>query len=267
MQWVVDIVGAGFGQATQIEDILYDHRSPFQHIQVATSARYGRMLILDDAVQTTERDEHIYHEMLVHLPMATHRNPHRALIIGGGDGGALEEVLKHPVQTVTMVEIDREVVEVSRTYLPSIAGAAFEDRRGRLLIADGIAFVRDGEEQFDVILVDSTDPTGPGLALFSEEFYRSCARRLAPAGLLAVQSGSPLFQRELMASVAHHLAAIFPVVVPYWAAVPSYPGTLWSFTLASAEPHPGRFRHLAIPGLRYYSPTIHQTALALPPLP
>jgi len=266
MQWIVDTIGEGFGQALPVEDILHDHHSPFQHIQVATSPRYGRMLILDDAVQTTERDEYIYHEMLVHLPLAAHPDPRRVLIIGGGDGGTLEEVLKHPVESVTMVEIDREVIDVSRAYLPSIGGRAFDDPRTRLLIADGIAFVESTDERFDAVLVDSTDPKGPGLALFSAAFYRACAAVLTPSGVLAVQSGSPLYQRDLVNQVAQHLAAHFPAVAPYWAAVPSYPGTLWSFTLARSAPGEA-FRSLAIPALRYYSPDAGRAALNFPPLP
>jgi spermidine synthase len=225
------------------------------------------MLVLDDAVQTTEGDEHCYHEMLVHLPMAVHPDPRRVLIVGGGDGGALEEALKHPVASVTMVEIDREVIDVSRAFLPGIAGAAFDDPRARLRIEDGIAFVRATAERFDVILVDSTDPKGPGVALFSEEFYRLCRRALAPSGVLAVQSGSLLYQRELGAAVARHLAAVFPTVAPYWAAVPAYPGTLWGFTLGTLGPDPRRMRPLPIEGLRAYSPAAHQAALSLPPLP
>jgi spermidine synthase len=266
-QWIVDVVGEGHGQALQVGDILYDGRSAFQHVQVVTSPLFGRMLVLDDAVQTTERDEHIYHEMLVHLPMAVHPDPRRVLIIGGGDGGTLEEALKHPVTAVTMVEIDRAVVEVSRTYLPAIAAGAFDDRRTRLLIEDGMAFVRGTGETFDVILVDSTDPKGPGLALFSEEFYRLCRRILTPRGIVAVQSGSLLYQRDLMALVARHLRAVFPTVAPYWAAIPAYPGALWSFTLAALAGDPARPRILPVEGLRCYAPAAHQAALALPPLP
>ena len=266
-QWIVDVVGTGYGQALQVGDILYDHRSAFQRVQVVTSPVFGRMLVLDDAVQTTERDEHVYHEMLVHLPMALHPDPRRVLIIGGGDGGTLDEVLKHPVAATTMVEIDREVVEVSRAFLPSIAGRAFDDPRGRLLIDDGIAFVKGTDERFDVILVDSTDPKGPGVALFSEEFYRGCRRILTPSGVISVQSGSLLYQRDLMDLVARHLRAVFPVVAPYWAAIPAYPGTLWSFTLAAPQGDPHHPRQLSIPRLRYYSPAVHQAALRLPPLP
>lgn len=274
--WIVDVVGAGAAQAIQVDEILYDHHSAFQHVQVARAPGYGRMLVLDDAVQTTERDEHIYHEMLVHLPLLAHPAPRSVLIIGGGDGGTLEEVLKHPVASATMVEIDREVVDVSRRFLPSIAGGAFEDPRTRLRIADGIAFVQDTPDRFDAILVDSTDPKGPGVALFSEAFYQACARALTPGGVLAVQSGSLVYQRDLMALVARQLGDAFPIVAPYWAAVPAYPGTLWSFTLASAAVDPGRVavgelaRRLEarrIDGLRYYSPAGHHAALALPAVP
>jgi spermidine synthase len=272
-QWIVDIVGPGFAQALQVDEILYDGRSPFQHIQVASSPIFGRVLVLDDAVQTTERDEFAYHEMLVHLPMITHSAPRRVLIIGGGDGGSLEEVLKHAVEHVTMVEIDREVVDVSREFLPGISGGAFDDRRTRLLIDDGIAFVRDTSERFDVILVDSTDPKGPGLALFSPEFYAACAGILSDQGVLAVQSGSLLFQRDLTAMVRERLDAAFAVTGTYWAAVPAYPGVLWSFSYGTKHHDPRRVpaqaiadRLSRIPTVMY-SPAAHAAALHLPALP
>jgi spermidine synthase len=271
-EWIVDVAGGGAAQALQVDDILYDAASPYQHIQVAVSPLFGRMLILDDAVQTTERDEYVYHEMLVHLPLVTHREPKRVLIIGGGDGGTLEEVLKHPVDLAVMVEIDRSVVDVSRTYLPDIARGAFDDSRTRLLIADGIAFVRDTTERFDVILVDSTDPKGAAAALFSEEFFAMCAQVLTPEGILAMQSGSLLYQGDLFDSVRRHLA-LLPVVVPYWAAVPSYPGTVWTFTLGSRGPDPRTVDRGTIArraggfGLRYYGPDAHRAALSLPAVP
>lgn len=272
-QWLVDVVGEGFGQALQIDEVLYDRRSAFQRVQVATSPLFGRMLILDDAVQTTERDEHTYHEMLAHLPLLAHPNPRRVLIIGGGDGGTLEEVLKHPVETVTMVEIDREVVDVTLRFLPSIPGRAFDDPRTHLVIEDGVAYTRDTRDRFDVILVDSTDPKGPGVALFSEAFFRACALALTEGGVLCAQSGSLLYQRDLQSLVSRHLSAIFPIVVPYWAAVPAYPGTLWTFTCASTRADPRALpaehmtRRTAGFGLRAYSPASHHAALALPPVP
>src|SRR6267143_24944 len=240
MEWIVDIVGSGFAQATQVQDVLFDERSAFQHIQVASSPLFGRMLILDDAVQTTEHDEYIYHEMLAHLPLLTHPAPRRVLIIGGGDGGTLEETLKHPIERATLVEIDQDVVTVCRRFLPFISGGAFDDVRTRLVIDDGIKFVQTASERFDVILVDSTDPKGPGLALFSPEFYAACTRVLAPDGLLVAQSGSLLYQRDLTEMVRRHLRTAFPVVGTYWAAVPAYPGVLWGFSDATSPTSPMR---------------------------
>lgn len=272
-EWMSDIVGPGYAQSIQIDSILYDGRSAFQHIQIATNPAFGRMLILDDAVQTTEADEFAYHEMLVHPALVTHPHPLRVLIIGGGDGGTLEEVLKHPVEHVTMVEIDREVVEISRKFLSSICDRAFDDRRARLLIEDGIEFVRRTQERFDVILVDSTDPKGPGAALFAAEFFAACARALTDDGLLVAQSGSYFFQANLTERVVGHLGALFPEVATYWAAVPAYPGVVWSFTAGSKRHDPRTLaaqqiaRRLQSVPTRYYTPPIHTAAFVLPPRP
>ncbi len=271
-RWIVDVGGPGFAQAILVETILYAHRSPWQQIQVAESSLFGRMLILDDAVQTTERDEFTYHEMLVHLPLITHPRPERVLIIGGGDGGALEEVLKHPVAHATMVEIDQEVIQVSQQYLPSVAGRSFDDPRTRLRIDDGMGFVQSTSDRFDAVLVDSTDPKGPGTVLFSREFFAACARVLNDDGILVTQSGSLFYQHDLGELVRGHLGAIFPVVLTYWATVPAYPGTLWSFTCGSKRHDPRKVAAEVIADriapfhARCYSPTIHQSALALPVL-
>ncbi len=271
-QWIVDVVGPGFAQATEVGAILYDARSAFQRIQVVTSQLFGRMLLLDDAVQTTEQDEYTYHEMLVHLPLVTHLSPRRALVIGGGDGGTLEETLKHPLEHVTMVEIDRDVIEVCRRFLPGISGTAFDDPRTRLLVEDGITFVQTSRERFDVILVDSTDPKGPGVALFSSEFYAACATLLADDGLLVAQSGSLLYQRDLTEMVRRHLRTAFPVVGTYWAPVPAYPGVLWSFSYGSKRYDPGRVARdtitsrLASIQTRFYNPDTHAAALHPPAL-
>jgi spermidine synthase len=272
-EWISDIVGPGVAQSTQIDEMLYDRRSAYQRIQIARSEVFGGMLILDDAVQTTERDEFIYHEMLVHPALLTHRQPKRMLIIGGGDGGALREALKHPLETVTMVDIDGEVIAASRRYLPGISAGAFEDPRARVLLEDGIAFVRTTDERFDCIAVDSTDPKGPGLALFADEFFAACARVLTDEGVLAVQSGSLLYQQSLGAQVARALGARFPVVARFWAAVPSYPGVLWGFTCASRRTDPRSVTPETIANrmsgiaTRFYSPATHHAALVFPALP
>lgn len=270
-EWISDVVGPGFAQSIQVENVLYESRSAFQLIQVATNPVFGRMLILDNAVQTTEADEFIYHEMLAHPALVAHPRPRRVLIIGGGDGGTLEEVLKHPVEHVTIVEIDRDVVDVSRAFLPSICGHAFEDRRTRLLIDDGIAFVQQTKEQFDVILVDSTDPKGPGVALFSDSFYAACVRALTDEGVLVAQSGSYIFQRSLTELVRSRLRSVFPMAITYWAAIPAYPGVLWSFTCGSkrhdisALPEGKIADRLGSISTRYYQPRMHRVALTLPP--
>src|SRR3989441_4930100 len=153
MEWIVDIVGPGFAQATQVQDVLFDGRSAFQHIQVASSPLFGRMLILDDAVQTSERDEYIYHEMLAHLPLLTHPAPRRVLIIGGGDGGTLEETLKHPIEQATLVEIDQDVVTVCRRFLPFIGGGGCLESRAPPVVCDWSEFVLATSQRLYLILL------------------------------------------------------------------------------------------------------------------
>ncbi len=270
-QWLQDAGGAGFAHAYRIEEELYRGRSAFQEIRVVVNAGFGRMLVLDDAVQTTERDEFIYHEMLAHVPLLAHPAPRRLLIIGGGDGGLLEEALKHPLAEAVMVEIDREVVEVTRRFLPQIPGGAFDDPRARLVIADGIRYVSTSAETFDVVLVDSTDPKGPAVGLFSEAFYADVRRLLRPGGLVAVQSGSPLYQLDLLRAVREGLGKAFPVVSTYLATVPTYPGALWSFTIGSTGGEPAQTpveevaRRTEGFGLQYLTPAGFRAAFDLPP--
>lgn len=269
-EWLTDVGGPGFAHAYRIDEELYRGRSAFQEIRVIANSDFGRMLILDDAVQTTERDEFIYHEMLAHVPLLAHPAPRRALIIGGGDGGLLEEALKHPLEAAVMVEIDRDVIDLTRRYLPRIPGGAFDDPRTRLHIADGIRFIDETTERFDVILVDSTDPKGPAVGLFAQPFYAAARRRLSADGLIAVQSGSPLYQQDLIRMVRTNLRAVFAQVVTYLATVPTYPGVLWSFTIgAPADPaaisEETVARRIAGFGLQYLTPVIHRAAFALPP--
>jgi spermidine synthase len=209
-------------------------------------------------------DEFCYHELLVHIPLLAHPNPVRVLIVGGGDGGALRHVLTHPVRQAVQVEIDELVVTACREWLPELAGGAFDDPRATLIIGDGLAYLRDVTEQFDVILVDSTDPVGPAEGLISEDFYRLCASALAPDGLLAMQTGSPLLMRDELDAAAARMRAVFPVVASYLGHVPSYPGVLWSWTVASKGLDPREPRREPPAGLRYYTPAVHRAAFALP---
>ncbi|MDR7463977.1 MAG: polyamine aminopropyltransferase [Armatimonadota bacterium] len=270
-QWLHDAGGAGFAHAYRIDQELYRGRSSFQEIRVIANSDFGRILVLDDAVQTTERDEFIYHEMLAHVPLLAHPAPRRLLSIGGGDGGLLEEALKHPLAEAVIVEIDREVVEVTRRFLPQIPGGAFDDPRTRLVIADGIGYVRESTETFDVILVDSTDPKGPAVGLFSQAFYADLRRRLRSGGLVAVQSGSPLYQLDLLRAVRAGLGKAFPLVCTYLATVPTYPGALWSFTVGTTGGDPAQTpaeevtRRTAGFGLQYLTPAGFRAAFDLPP--
>ncbi len=269
--WITDAGGEGFAHTYRVDTLLYDGRSRFQRIRVIDNRDFGRMLILDDAVQTTERDEFIYHELLSHVPLCVHPSPRRLLIIGGGDGGLLREGLRHPLEHATMVEIDGEVIDVTRRLIPSIPGAAFDDPRTRLLVDDGIRFARESAERFDVALVDSTDPKGPSLGLFSGEFYGDLARILGPDGVLAVQSGSPIYQQDIMSMVARGMAPHFRWVRRYLGTVPTYPGVLWSFTIGSQVRDPATIAEAELSrrmngiATRYYTPDAHRHLFSFPP--
>lgn len=248
---------------------LASERSGFQQIDVYQTPVFGRVLTLDGLLQTSERDEFCYHEMLVHVPLLTLPAPRRVLIIGGGDGGTLRHVLMHPVAEAVMCEIDERVTALCREWLPAIAGDAFDDPRARVLFEDGIAFVRQPGEPFDAIIVDSSDPVGPGAGLFTEAFYRDARARLAPGGVICVQSGSPVFQQDECHRTHRALAAALPQVRTYMGIVPTYPGTLWSYTIGgeqlSLDPDEAAAR-AAARGLRtrYWSPAVQGGAFDLP---
>jgi spermidine synthase len=251
---------------------LVSERSPFQQIDVYQTATFGTVLALDGLLQTSEVDEFCYHEMLAHVPLLMHPDPRRVLIIGGGDGGTLRHVLMHRcVERAVMREIDERVTRICREHMPSIGGDAFGDPRAEVRFADGIAFVRETDERFDVVLVDSSDPVGPGEGLFTADFYRDVAARLAGDGLVAIQSGSPLFQQTEMHAAHAHLSAVFPDVKPYLGAVPIYPGVVWSFMVAGehvtveADLATRRARERGIEA-RYWSPEAHASAFGLPRL-
>lgn len=257
---------SGFQQRIQLRASLWEGRSPYQHVEILDTVPFGRALILDGALQTTEADEFLYHEPLVHIPMLAHPAPKRVLIIGGGDGGALRHVLLHDtVDQAIQVEIDELVVSACRTWLPVLSDGAFAHPRAHLVIGDGLAFLRDAAEPFDVILVDSTDPVGPAEGLISEEFYRLAVATLAPDGIFAMQTGSPLLMRDELEAAAGRMRRVFPIVATYLGHVPSYPGVLWSWTAGSKRLDPREPRRPAPSGLRYYTPDVHRAAFVLPP--
>lgn len=244
--------------------LLASERSAFQQIDIYDHPSFGRTLVLDGLVQTTERDEFVYHEMLTHVPLLSIEAPKRVLIIGGGDGGTLRHVLMHPsIERVVMVEIDQRVTDLCLKFMPEIAGGALDDPRADVLFDDGIAYVRDSKETFDAILVDSSDPVGPGEGLFTPEFYANARARLAPEGVLCAQSGSPSMQQDELHRTYQHARTAFDDVRVYLANVPTYPGTMWSFTLA------GRSLNLTASVItpfrtKYWTPALQTGAFALP---
>ena len=271
--WSETLEPTDFTATYKISRLLYDEHSEYQHVVLFENELMGRVLALDGAVQTTEKDEFCYHEMIVHVPLLAHGAARRVLIIGGGDGGAAEEVFKHPgVERATLVDIDGTVIDVSKRYLGAISGRAFEDPRLDLVIADGCRFVAESAARYDVIIVDSPDPVGPGTALFSAQFYADCRRCLAPGGVLVTQNGVPFTQGAELRDSMVALASLFADARCYLTHVPSYIGgamalgwasdnaVLWQIPVATLE---RRFEQSAI-ATRYYTPAVHQASFALP---
>ena len=259
-------------QKIRIDKLYFEEKTDHQHLMIFHNAQLGRVMTLDGVVQTTEADEYIYHEMMAHVPIVAHGDVKRVLIIGGGDGGMLREVVRHPVESVTQVEIDAAVVEMAKTYLPRHSAGAYDDPRLNLVIADGFAFVRDDTERYDVIIVDSTDPIGPGEVLFTEDFYAHAKARLTPGGVIVTQNGVPFFQADEVTTTHRRLGRHFPDATFYCAPVPTYYGGFMTFAWGSDN---GALRavdrdtvaaRIAAAGLetRYYNADIHGASFALP---
>lgn len=271
--WSVEPMHDSMAQALREDRVLFDSQTPHQRLRVFENARFGRVLTLDGVVQLTEQDECIYHEMMVHVPVLAHGDVRRVLIIGGGDGGTAREVLRHAMVTdLTMVEIDPDVIEFSKTYLPTLSDGAFEDPRLELIIDDGVAFMAQEGPAYDLILVDSTDPGGPSEPLFTPEFYQSAKGRLAPGGILITQYAVPFMMPDELRQPMGYLAEIFEVRGCYLAHVPSFSGGPMAFGWASDDPAAMEApvevlsRRLDAAGLapRHYSPELHHAAFALP---
>lgn len=253
----------------RVEATLASEQSPFQKVEVIETTRFGRVLVVDGVFMTSERDEFLYHEMLVHPALTTAPRVDRVLVVGGGDGGTVREVLRHPdVSACVMIEIDEVVVEVSKRHLPRI-GTAWEDPRLDVRFQDGIDYVQSSDDDpYDVILLDGTDPVGPGAVLFDDSFFRGCKRMLRAEGVMALQSGSPLLTLGPFLETQRKLRASFTEVHPYFGPVPLYSAGVWSWTWCSDQGHPRRplrERQARIAsGCRAYNAEIHQAAFALP---
>ena len=275
--WINETLYPDWGQRFLVKRELARVRSEFQDIVIFESFSHGRVMVLDGAIQITEADEFVYQEMLAHVPLLAHGAAETVLIIGAGDGGVLRRVLQHRgVKRAVMVEIDGEVIRLSKQFLPAIGGDAWSDPRAEVIVGDGIDYVRRAADaSFDAIIVDSTDPIGVGEVLFTDEFYGNCARILSPRGLVVNQCGVPAMQADELRDTSLRRARFFPHVTAYVAAVPTYVGgfmTLgWSAkdaTLTSVSTGEIRRRAEAAGILgttRYWTPEIHTGAFNLPP--
>jgi spermidine synthase len=258
----------GMALSLEIKNILYDEKSQFQHIQVFETQNHGKMLALDGIIQLTQFDEFSYQEMLAHVPLFAHPNPETILVIGGGDGGILREAGRHAcVTTMDFCEIDDMVIHVSKQFLPDLA-CGFDDPRVNVFIGDGAAFVREKTGVYDVIIVDSSDPIGPGEVLFKQPFYESLKNALKPGGIIATQGESIFLHKDCVINLAKITRDLFDRQAYASFMVPTYPGGNIGICLGSLGPDLTRPARKIDPGiqkqLKYYSPEIHEAAFVLP---
>ena len=255
----------------RVDKQLYSGKSEFQRIDVFESPEFGRFLTLDGYMMLTEKDEFIYHEMITHVPMAVHPNVKKVLVIGAGDGGVVRELVRYPdIDVIDMVEIDPLVVEVCKKFLPQTA-CRFDDPRVTIYYEDGLRYVRFKENEYDLIIVDSTDPFGPGEGLFTKEFYGNCYKALKDDGILINQHESPFYPEDAAACQRAHknIVETFPVAKVYQAHIPTYPSGHWLFGFASKKYHPlkdlneTRWNMRAL-SCRYYTTTLHKGAFYIP---
>lgn len=264
--WYTEKQTDSFGITAKVKRSLHSEQTDFQRLDMLETDEWGNMLTLDGMVMTTERDEFVYHEMVAHVPLFTHPNPENVLIVGGGDGGVIREVLKHDkVKKATLVDIDGKVIEYSKKFLPSIAGK-MDDPRADVRVGDGFMHIAESENTYDVIMVDSTEPVGPAVNLFTKGFYAGIAKALKEDGLFVAQTDNPWFKADLISQVYKDVKEIFPVTQLYTANIPTYPSGLWTFTMGSKVHHPRQVEKERLQSIetKYYTPELHHAAFVLP---
>ena len=234
-----EITPSGFGIAIKAGKVLFSEQSDFQKVEIfETESSLGRVLTLDDLMMTTEGDEYHYHEMISHIPMMNHKCPKSVLVIGGGDGGTVREVLKHKtVERVVLCEIDGMVIDACKKYLPTIS-CGLSDPRVEILVQDAIEYIKDKKNEFDIVLIDSTDPMGPGEGLFTEEFYTNVKNSLKEGGIVAAQSESPFVNKEEIKKMYNLLKKVFPICSTYTSNIPTYPSGYWAWAFCSETVKP-----------------------------
>jgi spermidine synthase len=275
-RWIAETLfeDLGFRMTYEVERVLYEMQTEHQHLVLFEHKHFGKMLMLDGATQVTSRDEFIYHEMMTHVPILAHGKAKEVLIVGGGDCGIAEEVLKHKsIKRLTQVEIDASVVDFSKEHFPEFTRPVLKDKRFDLIIDDGMNFVAKTERRFDVIIVDSTDPQGPGAVLFTREFYAACKRCMTKGGVMVTQNGVPFLQPAELVSSVGHFRKLFADGGCYVASIPTYVGGHmamgWATDNKRLRDTPlktivERYRKAGRFSTKYWTPEIHKAAFALP---
>lgn len=260
--WFTEKQTESFGITAKIRETYVNEQTPFQHLTLLDTEEFGRMLVLDGMVMTTVKDEFVYHEMVAHPALVTHPNPKKVLVVGGGDGGVMREIMKHPsVEKAVLVDIDGKVIEYSKKYLPEIA-CELDNPRVEVQVNDGYMHILNSKNEYDVIMVDSTEPVGPAAPLFERGFYQGIYDALKDDGLFVAQTDNPWFKADLIQKVNRDVKEIFPIVRVYAANIPTYPSGMWTFTMGSKKHDPLKVEEASIPEMetKYYSPRLHHAA-------
>lgn len=270
-RWIEETFHPHWRVRLAADEVLHEVKTEHQHLVIFKNETWGTVLMLDGVCQLTTSDEFIYHEMMAHVPLMALDKPKRVLVIGGGDGGVLREVLKHPsVERAVLCEIDREVIDTALKYYPEIPGASFADERTEVVIEDGRRFVAETGERFDAVIVDSSEPIGPSAVLHTPEFFAGCKRALKDDGILVTQNGLPFLFPAHLADTTRAFASLFDHVAPYTCSQPCYFGGPFALSWASDEPHDIAEKKLAKRQqkrgveTRYWTPSVHVAAFALP---
>ncbi len=273
-RWIEETFHPHWRVRLEADEVLHEVKTAHQHLVIFKNKTWGTVLMLDGVTQLTTSDEFVYHEMMAHVPLMALEAPRRVLVVGGGDGGVLREVLKHPsVERATLCEIDRTVIDTALEYYPEVPGTAFDDPRAEIVIADGLKYVAETVERFDAIIVDSSEPIGPSAVLHTSEFFAACKRALVAGGILVTQNGLPFLFPDHLAQTTRAFAALFKHVAPYLCTQPCYFGGPFALNWASDDGRllavdegalAKRQAERGILDLRYWTPAVHGAAFALP---
>ncbi len=273
-RWISETFHPEWKVSFKADEVLHEVKTEHQHLVIFKNKSWGTTLVLDGVFQLTTHDEFIYHEMMAHVPLMALANPKRVLVVGGGDGGVLREVLKHPsVKKATLVEIDQSVIDMTLKYFPEVPGKTFDNPRADVVIADGLKYVAETSEKFDAIIVDSSEPIGPSAVLHTKEFFADCKRALKKDGVLITQNGLPFMLPEQLAGTTEIFASLFKKVGPYLCTQPCYFGGPFALNSATddkdfykvkAKTLKARAKRRDISDLKYWSPDLHVGSFALP---